>query len=134
MNRQILQSLPSRERGLKYCILWGVITRMRSLPSRERGLKSEKLRLIVLNVLVAPLAGAWIEIFLYYKKTVGMFIPLLRNGQEKMVSVSVVGEDRIIYISSDMFKLYEQGLSEPDGIRLKKEFYLSLCSEEVCYV
>ena len=83
---------------------------------------------------VAPLAGAWIEIFLYYKKTVGMFIPLLRNGQEKMVSVSVVGEDRIIYISSDMFKLYEQGLSEPDGIRLKKEFYLSLCSEEVCYV
>lgn len=71
---------------------------------------------------VAPLAGAWIEIFLYYKKTVGMFIPLLRNGQEKMVSVSVVGEDRIIYISSDMFKLYEQGLSEPDGIRLKKSF------------
>ena len=61
---------------------------------------------------VAPLAGAWI----------GMFIPLLRNGQEKMVSVSVVGEDRIIYISSDMFKLYEQGLSEPDGIRLKKSF------------
>ena len=57
--------------------------------------------------IVAPLAGAWIEIFLYYKKTVGMFIPLLRNGQEKMVSVSVVGEDRIIYISSDMFKLYE---------------------------
>ena len=107
---------------------------LRSLPSRERGLKSEKLRLIVLNVSVAPLAGAWIEIFLYYKKTVGMFIPLLRNGQEKMVSVSVVGEDRIIYISSDMFKLYEQGLSEPDGIRLKKEFYLSLCSEEVCYV
>ena len=71
---------------------------------------------------VAPLAGAWIEIFLYYKKTVGMFIPLLRNGQEKMVSVSVVREDRIIYISSDMFKLYEQGLSEPDGIRLKKSF------------
>ena len=93
-----------------------------SLPSRERGLKfmvdEEKKGLIE----VAPLAGAWIEIFLYYKKTVGMFIPLLRNGQEKMVSVSVVGEDRIIYISSDMFKLYEQGLSEPDGIRLKKSF------------
>ncbi len=51
-----------------------------------------------------------------------MFIPLLRNGQEKMVSVSVVEEDRIIYISSDMFKLYEQALSEPDGIRLKKSF------------
>ena len=78
--------------------------------------------LLTRSLIVAPLAGAWIEIFLYYKKTVGMFIPLLRNGQEKMVSVSVVGEDRIIYISSDMFKLYEQGLSEPDGIRLKKSF------------
>ncbi len=61
-------------------------------------------------------------IWMKLKKTVGMFIPLLRNGQEKMVSVSVVEEDRIIYISSDMFKLYEQVLREPDGIRLKKSF------------
>lgn len=29
---------------------------------------------------------------------IGMFIPQNRNGQEKMVSVSVVKEDRIIYI------------------------------------
>ena len=93
-----------------------------SLPSRERGLKFTHFQFPPRHTVVAPLAGAWIEIFLYYKKTVGMFIPLLRNGQEKMVSVSVVGEDRIIYISSDMFKLYEQGLSEPDGIRLKKSF------------
>ena len=57
------------------------------------------------------------------KKTKGMFIPQMRNGQEKMVSVSVVEEDRIIYISSDMFKLYEQGLSEPDGIILKKKLF-----------
>lgn len=57
------------------------------------------------------------------KKTVGMFIPQERNGQEKMVSVSVVEEDRIIYISSDMFKLYEQGLSEPEGIKLRKTFF-----------
>ena len=61
-------------------------------------------------------------IWMKLKKTVGMFVPLLRNGQEKMVSVSVVEEDRIIYISSDMFKLYEQALSESDGIRLKKSF------------
>ena len=85
-------------------------------------MKFKNLQVPARHTVVAPLAGAWIEIFLYYKKTVGMFIPLLRNGQEKMVSVSVVGEDRIIYISSDMFKLYEQGLSEPDGIRLKKSF------------
>ena len=57
------------------------------------------------------------------KKTEGMFIPLMRNGQEKMVSVSVVPEDRIIYISQDMFKLYEQALSEPDGIELRKGFF-----------
>ena len=57
------------------------------------------------------------------KKTVGMFVPLMRNGQEKMVSVSVVKEDRIIYISKDMFKLYEKGLSEPEGIELRKTFF-----------
>lgn len=52
------------------------------------------------------------------KPCVGMFIPQLRNGQEKMVSVSVVEADRMIYISADMFKLYEQGLSQPEGIEL----------------
>ena len=57
------------------------------------------------------------------KKTVGMFIPQERNGQEKMVSVSVVEEDRVIYISADMFKLYEQGLSEPEGIKLRRTFF-----------
>lgn len=56
------------------------------------------------------------------KPTVGMFIPQMRNGQEKMVSVSVVEEDRIIYISKDMFKLYEKGLSEPEGIELRRTF------------
>ena len=49
-----------------------------------------------------------------------MFIPLMRNGQEKMVSVSVIEEDRAIYISMDMFILYEQALSEPEGIELRK--------------
>ena len=57
------------------------------------------------------------------KKVIGMFIPQNRNGQEKMVSVSVVKEDRIIYISKDMFKIYEQSLSEPDGIQLKRTFF-----------
>ena len=49
------------------------------------------------------------------KQTVVMFVPQMRNGQEKMVSVSVVEEDRIIYISRDMFQLYETGLSEFRG-------------------
>ena len=56
------------------------------------------------------------------KKTAAMFIPLLRNGQVKMITVSVVQEDRIIYISKDMFKLYEQGLSDPDGIEVRRTF------------
>ena len=56
------------------------------------------------------------------KQTEVMFIPLIRNGQEKMVTVSVVKEDRIIYISKEMFKLYEHGLSEVDGIELRKKF------------
>ncbi len=57
------------------------------------------------------------------KKTVGMFVPQMRNGQEKMVSVSVVEEDRIIYMTKDMFKLYEKGLSEPEGIELRRTFF-----------
>lgn len=40
-----------------------------------------------------------------------------------MASVSVAEEDRIIYISSDMFKIYEHGLNEPDGIRLQKKIF-----------
>ena len=54
------------------------------------------------------------------KPTAGMFIPQMRNGQEKMVSVSVIEEDRIIYISEDKFKLYEKGLTESEGIELRK--------------
>ena len=30
--------------------------------------------------------------------------------------------NRIIYMSKDMFKLYERGLSEPDGIELRRGF------------
>lgn len=56
------------------------------------------------------------------KKTTGMFIPQVRNGKEKMVSVSVIEEDHIIYISSDMFKLYERSLSESEGIKLRRTF------------
>lgn len=51
-----------------------------------------------------------------------MFIPLMRNGQEKMISVSVLKDDRVIFISQDMFNRYENGLSEPEGIELRKTF------------
>ena len=59
---QLGKSLPSRERGLKYCddITNGEQTV--SLPSRERGLKFVFSGIIPTIETVAPLAGAWIEI------------------------------------------------------------------------
>ena len=55
-------SLPSRERGLKYCICLILIKNHLSLPSRERGLKSLDEAQYPCFLNVAPLAGAWIEI------------------------------------------------------------------------
>lgn len=57
------------------------------------------------------------------KKTVRMYSPQIRNGQVKMVSVSVIEKDRIIYIPSNIYEIYEQGLSDPDGIELKRAPY-----------
>ena len=57
-----LQSLPSRERGLKFALDYSVVYCDTSLPSRERGLKFLKLEISFLRNSVAPFAGAWIEI------------------------------------------------------------------------
>lgn len=97
----------------------------------DENLIPEKLRENAIDIPVRGAINGWCYLVPYdgkiknftVKKTTGMFIPQVRNGQEKMVSVSVVEEDRIIYISSDMFKLYEQGLSEPEGIKLRKNFF-----------
>ena len=57
-----MQSLPSRERGLKSRLPGLSHLYALSLPSRERGLKLVycRQRFVIINV--APLAGAWIEI------------------------------------------------------------------------
>ena len=55
-------SLPSRERGLKFCEYLLNIASIESLPSRERGLKSNQDPAFCEGSTVAPLAGAWIEI------------------------------------------------------------------------
>ena len=55
-------SLPSRERGLKYFGYVPPASPISSLPSRERGLKSVYNKLYESSLLVAPFAGAWIEI------------------------------------------------------------------------
>ena len=55
-------SLPSRERGLKYPCASPYLRQKLSLPSRERGLKFISNQQMQAACLVAPLAGAWIEI------------------------------------------------------------------------
>ena len=55
-------SLPSRERGLKFVLIFSGFVQLESLPSRERGLKSIIPAPDTSAVTVAPLAGAWIEI------------------------------------------------------------------------
>ena len=54
-------SLPSRERGLKCQGLGESLAETKSLPSRERGLKSFSGDQYYRAMRVAPLAGAWIE-------------------------------------------------------------------------
>lgn len=54
------------------------------------------------------------------KPVVSMFIPQIRSGKEKLIPVSVVEEDQIIYISKENYKRYEKGLISPDGIELRK--------------
>ena len=57
----IEQSLPSRERGLKYASRRHADRKVRSLPSRERGLKSNPRAPMMKFQTVAPFTGAWIE-------------------------------------------------------------------------
>ena len=57
-------SLPSRERGLKFSSRLIFLSRTLSLPSRERGLKFLFSLPYRSPINVAPLAGAWIEIFI----------------------------------------------------------------------
>ena len=54
-------SLPTRERGLKFDYIAGRVKGKWSLPTRERGLKFYS-RKATLELLVAPYAGAWVEI------------------------------------------------------------------------
>ena len=63
INLRETTSLPSRERGLKFpYFARKVATNRTSLPSRERGLKYCVDYILGRNHIVAPLAGAWIEI------------------------------------------------------------------------
>ena len=58
-----IRSLPSRERGLKLDVRLYERGATESLPSRERGLKFQEQVASLQDENVAPLAGAWIEIY-----------------------------------------------------------------------
>ena len=61
-NEKSNMSLPLRERGLKSIQKDSGLTTYESLPLRERGLKSKGRKVYQRISIVAPLAGAWIEI------------------------------------------------------------------------
>ena len=60
--KALVVSLPSRERGLKLVMVSAVKALVVSLPSRERGLKFFSTWVMNWLEIVAPFAGAWIEI------------------------------------------------------------------------
>ena len=55
------------------------------------------------------------------KKVTAMFIPMVRNGKERLVSVSVIEEDHLIFVTKDTLKAYEKDLL--DTITLSKTYY-----------
>ncbi|HUM83936.1 MAG TPA: DEAD/DEAH box helicase [Lachnospiraceae bacterium] len=57
------------------------------------------------------------------KKATAMFIPQERSGKEKLVSVSVIESDHLIFIMKDSYKMYQKGLTDSEGIELRKTFY-----------
>ena len=59
----VILSLPLWERGLKFILNLCFWTSARSLPLWERGLKSQNYDRRCDGDTVAPLVGAWIEIY-----------------------------------------------------------------------
>ena len=83
------KSLPSRERGLKFCTVSKHQRQQRSLPSRERGLKSRSAFHRSDRSLVAPFAGAWIEIFSDHRLS---FLPLSLPSRERGLKFCTVSK------------------------------------------
>ena len=57
------------------------------------------------------------------KQFVSMFIPQMRSGKEKLIPVSVVSEDLIIYISKENYMKYKKELTASEGIELRKNIF-----------
>ncbi len=90
----------------------------------------EELRKAAIDLPVKGAINGWCYLVPYegklkyitIKPKEAMFIPLIRNKQEKMVTVSVIREDRIIYMPMETYRRYEQELSVPEGIELRLTF------------
>ncbi len=54
------------------------------------------------------------------KKTEAMFVPVTKNGKSITIPISVVREDRLIFMSEMHYKKYELELGEPEGIKIQK--------------
>ena len=52
------------------------------------------------------------------KKAIAMFIPQTRAGKDTKVPVSVVDEDRIIFITKDLYKIHEKALKPASEVEL----------------
>ena len=92
----------------------------------DEDLIPEQLRDCVIDLPVSGDIKGWFYLVCYEgklnsytdKKTERMYVPVVKKGIDKKISVSVVKNDRIIYIPQNMFDLYEKELGDPDGILL----------------
>lgn len=57
------------------------------------------------------------------KKVSAMFIPQVYNGKEKLISVSVLEEDKIIYIAKPAFYKYKHNLLALEEVELRRTYY-----------
>ena len=60
--------------------------RKQSLPSRERGLKFKQMIIVFIRKFVAPLAGAWIEISEFLPLVLYVFVAPLAGAWIEIVS------------------------------------------------
>ena len=54
------------------------------------------------------------------KKTVAMFVPVTKNSKSIMIPVSVIKDERLIYMFDTHYKKYELELGDPEGIKVLK--------------
>ena len=107
------ESLPSRERGLKYLLSLRSPREQSSLPSRERGLKYYSQDNNPLHPQVAPFAGAWIEITLIPDKSgKSLSLPSRERGLKFVINLSYLIIQMSLPSRERGLKYYKKGDQE----------------------